>query len=198
MPLNDPLQPRRLTLRVSASTWRIALRLARGRADGRIETLLEKWLCDLAEGETRRGCAEAGWTGAWLTTLPGPTLPPELLDRTMPLNADDEADSAATRPRLRDDEVMGSTYGAYPWDGWEKYAVAHGVAAELAALGRAVIREAWQHAWDERLRSLCGWRDDGRRMLRLAQRHPALAEKRWTRLLDTDGGRYDPATGRVL
>jgi hypothetical protein len=193
MPLSpDDNQPRRLTLRVSAPTWRIAHRLACGRADGRIETLLEKWLNDLAEGETRPGCAEAGWTGAWLTTLPGPPLPPELLARTLPLNPDDET------PRLRDDEVMGSAYGAYPWDGWEKYAVAHGVAAELAALGRLVIREAWQHGWPERLRSLCGWRDDGRRMLRLAQRKPALAEKRWTRLLDTDGGRYDPETGRVL
>ncbi|MBS0631898.1 MAG: hypothetical protein JSS11_08295 [Verrucomicrobia bacterium] len=109
-----------------------------------------------------------------------------------------EVEPPDERPRLRDDEVMGSAFGAYPWDGWEKYAVAQGVPAELAALGRAVIREAWQHGWDEALRSLCGWRDDGRRMLRLAQRNPGLAQKRWSRLLDTDGGRYDPATGRVL
>lgn len=64
------LRKRTVTLRVGASTWAIARRLARGRGDGRIETLLEKWLNDLAEGETRPGCAEAGWTGAWLTTLP--------------------------------------------------------------------------------------------------------------------------------
>jgi hypothetical protein len=101
-------------------------------------------------------------------------------------------------PRLREDEVMGSVYGTYPWDGWQKYALAQGVPAELATLGRAVIREAWQHGWNERLKSLCGWHDDGRRMLRLAQRNPALALKRWTRLLDTDGGRYDPETGGVL
>lgn len=64
------LRKRTVRLRVSASAWAIARRLARGRADGRIETLLEKWLGDLALGETRPGCAEAGWTGAWLTTLP--------------------------------------------------------------------------------------------------------------------------------
>lgn len=102
--------------------------------------------------------------------------------------------SRAKRPRLRDDEVLGSVYGAYPWDGWEKSAVAQGVPAPLAALGRDTIREAWQHTWPEELRSRCGWRDDGRRMLRLALRQPALARRRWTRLLETDGGRYDPAT----
>ena len=101
-------------------------------------------------------------------------------------------------PRLREDEVMGSAYGAYPWDGWEKHALAKGVAPELAALGRAVIREAWQHGWDERYRSLCGWRDDGRRMLRLALRNPARAEKRWERLMETDGARYDPETGETF
>ena len=104
--------------------------------------------------------------------------------------------SRTERPRLRDDEVLGSAYGAYPWDGWEKAAVAQGVPAELAALGREAIREAWQHSRDERLRSLCGWRDDGRRMLRLALRNPSLAQKRWTRLLNTDGGHYDPESDR--
>ena len=97
-------------------------------------------------------------------------------------------------PRLREDEVMGSEFGAYPWDGWEKYARARGVESGLAALGREVIREAWQHWWDERHRSLCGWRDDGRRMLLLARRNPALAQERWSRLLDTDGGRFNPET----
>ena len=101
----------------------------------------------------------------------------------------------APRPRLREDEVMGSLFGFYPWDGWEKHALAQGVAPDLAALGRAVIREAWQHGWDEGYRSLCGWRDDGRRMLRLALRNPALAEKRWERLMEIDGARRDPVTG---
>ena len=101
-------------------------------------------------------------------------------------------------PRLRDDEVMGSVPGRYPWDKWEKWAKAQGAPKELAALGRAVIREAWQHDWSEELRRLCGWRDDGKRMLRLALRSPARAEKRWLHLLATDGGRYDPETDRTL
>jgi hypothetical protein len=101
-------------------------------------------------------------------------------------------------PRLRDDKVMGCVYGSYPWDGWQHWAFAHGVSMELATLGRAVIREAWQRGWDEKLRAECGWRDDGRAMLALALSDPALAAITWTKLLDTDGGRYDPETGRVL
>lgn len=93
---------------------------------------------------------------------------------------------------------MGSVCGSYPWDGWEKHALARGVADELARLGRAVIREAWQHGWGERLKSLCGWCDDGRRMLRLALKNPALAEHRWSRLLETDGGRHDPKTDSFI
>lgn len=93
---------------------------------------------------------------------------------------------------------MGSAPGGYPWDDWQAHALAQGVPAGLAVLGRAVIREAWQHRWEERLKTLCGWKDDGRRMLRLAQRNPSLAQKRWQRLLDTDGGRYDPETQRFL
>jgi hypothetical protein len=108
-------------------------------------------------------------------------------------------ENPAPAPRLREGEVMaGRDIGVFPWDGWEKHALARGVAPVLATLGRAVIREAWQHGWDERHRSLCGWRDDGRRMLRLALRNPALARERWSRLLDTDGGRYDPETGTLL
>lgn len=91
MPLNpDAILSRRVTLQASARTWRIVQRLAKGRANGRIETLLEKWLSDLAEGETRPGSAEAGWTSGWLTTLPGPAAAPELLDRVLPLNPDEE------------------------------------------------------------------------------------------------------------
>lgn len=101
-------------------------------------------------------------------------------------------------PRLRDDEVIGCVYGAYPWDGWQHWAFANSVSLKLATLGRAVIREAWQHGWDEELRAECGWRDDGRAMLALALSNPAFAEKRWTWLLDTDGGSYDPENDRTL
>lgn len=89
------------------------------------------------------------------------------------------------------------TYGQYPWDYWQKAALAAGVPEDLATLGRAVMREADQHAWDDRLRSLCGWADKGRRMIRLALKSPATAQKRWQGLLDTDGnrGHYDPKTG---
>ena len=101
-------------------------------------------------------------------------------------------------PRLRDDEVMGCVYGFYPWDEWQRWAFANGVPMNLATLGRAVIREAWQHDWSEELRAECGWRDDGRAMLALALTRPKRALARWSELLDSDGGRVDPATGEVL
>lgn len=88
-------------------------------------------------------------------------------------------------------------YGKYPWDDWERDALAAGVPQDLAGLGRLTVREAYQHGWDDRLKSLCGWYDQGQRMIKLALRSPETARKRWQRLLDTDGyrGEYDPKTG---
>jgi hypothetical protein len=174
-------RPQRVTLRVRVSpeTKRAAAQIARESSGRKLETVLAALVGDMAVALERPGAWEHERVTAWLGS------------HVWEVEPQDE------RPRLRDDEVMGSAYGAYPWDGWEKYAALQGVPAELAALGRDVIREAWQHGWDERLKSLCGWHDDGRRMLRLAQRNPALAQKRWAQLLDTDGGRYDPAADRV-
>jgi hypothetical protein len=174
-------KPRHVTVRVTvpAEVKRAAAQIARESSGRKLETVLAALVGDMAVALERPGAWEHERVAAWLSSHVWEVEPPD------------------ERPRLRDDEVMGSAYGAYPWDGWEKYAALQGVPAELAALGRLLIREAWQHGWDERLRSLCGWRDDGRRMLRLAQRNPALAQKRWTQLLETDGGCSDPATDRV-
>lgn len=90
-----------------------------------------------------------------------------------------------------DSGVLDCTFGHYPWDDWEKDALAAGVPKDLAGLGRLTVREAVQHDWDDRLKSLCGWYDQGRRMIRLALRSPKSAEHRWQRLLDTDGFRGD-------
>lgn len=83
-------------------------------------------------------------------------------------------------------------YGNYPWDAWQRAAEARGVLAEMAVLGRAVMREAYQHGWSERLQSLCGWNDEGKRMIKLALRSPNTARLRWNWLLETDGLRVDP------
>ena len=82
-------------------------------------------------------------------------------------------------------------------DDWERDALAAGVPKDLAGLGRLTVREAYQHGWDDRLKSLCGWYDQGKRMIRLALRSSATAEKRWQQLLDTDGwrGHHDEKTG---
>lgn len=96
--------------------------------------------------------------------------------------------------------VLGCTYGQYPWDDWERAALARGVAKELANLGRAVMREAYQHGWEPRLQKLCGWEDDGEAMIALALGAPKRARSAWEKLLDTDGGRgsYHPKTGEWI
>jgi hypothetical protein len=100
--------------------------------------------------------------------------------------------SVKTRPTMKkfrrpldvfDSEVLDCVYGHYPWDDWERDALAAGVPKDLAGLGRLTVREAYQHGWDDRLKSLCGWYDQGRRMIRLALRLPASAEKRWQHFL---------------
>ena len=108
--------------------------------------------------------------------------------------------SQVPRPRLDPARVLDCEYLQNPWDDWERWAIAQGLGRDLAALGRLAVREAYQHQWEDRLKSLCGWRDDGRRMLKLALRSPERARKRWTRLLETDGnrGHYDEKTGEWI
>ena len=83
-------------------------------------------------------------------------------------------------------------FGSYPWDQWERVALAGGLARELATLGRAIMREASQHCWCGRLQAECGWSDGGRSMLARALRHPARTAARWNWLMQTDGQRFEP------
>jgi len=83
-------------------------------------------------------------------------------------------------------------YGSYPWDEWQREALAAGLEASLAALGRSLMREAYQHDWCERLKAECGWSDEGRAMLRRVLAHPRRTAARWEWLLATDGLRFDP------
>jgi len=87
--------------------------------------------------------------------------------------------------------VLQCAYGHYPWDEWEKAARAAGLAKDLAASGRLVMREAFQHDWGDCLKNFCGWRDEGRAMLRRARRAPSKSRRQWTILLRTDGLRGD-------
>lgn len=77
---------------------------------------------------------------------------------------------------------------SYTWDCWKTKALAAGVDADLADLGRAVMREHYQHGWlsndgEVSVRS-------GDEMLRLAISEPDKAAARWQWLLDTDGGKH--------
>jgi hypothetical protein len=91
-----------------------------------------------------------------------------------------------------DARLLTCSAGAYPWDDWERCALASGLAADLANLGRSVMREAYNHAWCERLRAECGWSDEGRAMLRRVLAHPRRTAARWAWLMATDGLRFDP------
>jgi len=90
------------------------------------------------------------------------------------------------------DQLPSFTPGSYPWDHWQRLALERGLAPDLATLGRAVMREAYQHCWCERLKAECGLFDDGRAMLRRALAHPERTAARWQWLLVTDGLRFDP------
>lgn len=97
--------------------------------------------------------------------------------------------------RLRDHvltaPVFAGTPGDYPWDRWERSALAAGLDEDLAVLGRAVFREAFQHQWDDHLQVECGWLDGGQRMLFQAIGFPQETTQRWSHLLHADGGPDD-------
>jgi len=102
-------------------------------------------------------------------------------------------------PRLQPDlnAVGACSFGGYPWDDWERYALARGLDAELAGLGRLLIREAFNHGWESWLQKLCGWGDDGQALLAFALRAPKSASRHWDILMRTDGlrGDYPPSRG---
>ena len=82
--------------------------------------------------------------------------------------------------------------GNYPWDEWQRHALERGLAADLAALGRSLMREADQHGWCERLRAECGWNDGGEAMLARLLARPRRTAARLEWLFATDGLRFDP------
>jgi len=100
---------------------------------------------------------------------------------------------APPQPKLNPDlDAIGAcTYGHYPWDVWERYALSRGLDAELAGLARLLIREAFNHAWAFWLQNLCGWGDDGQALLTFGLRAPKAARRQWDILMRTDGLRGD-------
>ena len=100
------------------------------------------------------------------------------------------------------DSVLDCVYGQYPWDDWERDALAAGVSKDLAGLGRLTVREAYQHGWGRTASnpSAAGMTRANATLIKLALRSPKTAEKRWQRLLDTDGyrGEYDAQTGQWI
>lgn len=98
-------------------------------------------------------------------------------------------------PDLDPARIGECTYPCFPWNDWERWAVASGLAPDLAGLGGLVVREAYNHGWPEPLRALAGWRDDGRAMLAFGLRSATTARRHWEILLRTDGLRGDTPPG---
>lgn len=84
----------------------------------------------------------------------------------------------------RDRVVLTSSTGNYPWDVWERRAIAEGVSKELAALGRSLMREAYQHNWDEAKCGEAGWNDRGEKMIQIALATPSMTTFRWRFMLE--------------
>lgn len=89
--------------------------------------------------------------------------------------------------------------GSYPWDTWQARALENGVAEDLAALGRSVMREAINHGWCDTLQHECGvplerfgletlhTEQPGFGMILRALDDPDRYRARWRWLLETDG-----------
>lgn len=77
---------------------------------------------------------------------------------------------------------------SYPWDDWQKRAITQGIDEATAALGRSLMREAYNHSWSYRLMHECGWSDGGSEMIARLQQDPEQTVKRWKYLLVVDGG----------
>jgi DNA primase catalytic core len=105
-------------------------------------------------------------------------LPVAAAPATTPTKAEPTPATVAPRKEMR---------SVRPWDEWHRHALDVGVGAELAELGRQVMREAEQHGWDDELAALCGVDDGGAAMLELALANPARAAASWQKLLDQDG-----------
>lgn len=99
--------------------------------------------------------------------------------------------AAPPKPKLNLDAVLDCSFGNYPWDDWQQHALARRLDAELAGLGRLLVREAFNHGWEAWLQNLCGWRDDGQALLAFALRAPKAARRQWEILMRTDGLRGD-------
>jgi hypothetical protein len=71
----------------------------------------------------------------------------------------------------------------FEWEWWEQEALERGLDKDLAALGRAVLREALQHNWSPQLRVLCC----AEVLDELLVNAPRQARRLYAVLLETDG-----------
>ena len=103
--------------------------------------------------------------------------------------------------QAREDRLLACKPGQFPWDDWQREALAAGVSDDLANLGRAVMREAYQHSWCEELRDECGaGREEAfKGMILEALEQPDWARSRWSwpRIRQRSSGLSRPCCGVI-
>jgi hypothetical protein len=78
------------------------------------------------------------------------------------------------------------------WENWYATAVAAGVPAHVADVGRALFRALFvdddiDDRWDDDISRLAGFDDDGHGMIQLALARPRTALRVWQRIVETSG-----------
>ena len=93
-------------------------------------------------------------------------------------------------------QLVAAEVKSQPWEDWEERALSAGVSHRLARLGARVMRESWQHEWEDSAH-LCtrSWN-----MTELALRSPRTAARLWNLLLETDGftSAFDEGSGELM
>lgn len=78
------------------------------------------------------------------------------------------------------------------WDQWKERADAANMRADVATAGRALVRECYQHGWENfmgpGIQTLCGYDDNGEALLAFGLAYPDLAERIWNHLVADDAG----------
>lgn len=87
----------------------------------------------------------------------------------------------------RDRLVARSEPSNRPWDVWKLRAIKAGISRELAALGRKLMKTAYDDRWSGGGSDYAGWDDAGAQLISMALADPNLAKTEWEQHLEWGG-----------
>lgn len=87
----------------------------------------------------------------------------------------------------RDRLVARSEPNNRPWDEWKRRAIKAGVSRKLAALGRKLMKTAYDDRWNSGGSDAAGWDDAGALLISMALENPTLAKAEWEQHLEWGG-----------